>query len=169
MPSFPVHHQLRELAQTHVHWVSDAYTESTGNIKIIRFYYLPFASNHVKLHLHKRRKNISCCFIVKSCLTLCDLMDCSMPGFPVLHYLPEFAQIHMHWVGDAIWPSLLLPSSSPFAFNLSQHQCLLQWVSSSHQVAKVLKLQHQSANEYSELISFRIDWFDLLAVWSWYF
>ena len=73
-------------------------------------------------------------------------MDCSMPGFPVLHHLPEFAQTRVHWVGDAIQPSHPLLSSYPPALNLSQHQGLFQWVSSSHQVAKVLELQlqHQS-------------------------
>ena len=77
---------------------------------------------------------------------LCNLMDCSMPGFPVHHQLPELAQAHVHWVGDAIQPSHPLLSPSPLAFNLSQHQGLFQWVSSSHQVAKVLELQlqHQS-------------------------
>ena len=81
----------------------------------------------------------------QSCLTLCDPMDCSTPGFLVLHYHPEFTQTHVHWVYDAIQPShLLLPPS--FVFNLSQHQGLFQWVGSSHQVAKVLELQlqHQS-------------------------
>ena len=76
---------------------------------------------------------------------LCDPIDCSMPGFPVLHHLPEFAQVHVHWVGDAIQPSHpLLPSSSS-AFNHFQHQGLFQWVGSSHQVDKVLglQLQHQ--------------------------
>ena len=53
---------------------------------------------------------------------LCDLVDCSRPGFPVFHYLLEFAQIHVHWVGDAIWPSYPLPPSSPFAFNLYKQQ-----------------------------------------------
>ena len=104
-----------------------------------------------------------CCYLVtKSCSTLWDSMDCSMPGFPVLHCLPEFAQIHVHWVGDAIQPSHL-SSPSPPALNLSQHQDLFLWVSSSLQVAKVLelKLQHQSFQWYSALISFRIDWFDL--------
>ena len=69
-------------------------------------------------------KHICCCSVAQSCPTLCDPMDCSTPGFPVLHHLLEFAQTHVHWVGDAIWPShpLLLPS--PFAFNLSQHQHL---------------------------------------------
>ena len=67
---------------------------------------------------------------------LCDPMDCSMPGSSVLHYLPEFAQIHVNWVGDAIQPSHPLSSSSP-ALSLSQHQGLFQRVSSSHQVDKV--------------------------------
>ena len=73
-------------------------------------------------------------------------MDCSMPGLPVHHQLPEFTQTHVHWVGDAIQPSHPLSSPSPPAFNLSQHQGLFQWVSSSHQVVKVLEfqLQHQS-------------------------
>ena len=71
-------------------------------------------------------------------------MDRSMPGLPVLHHLPEFAQTHVHWVSDAIQPSHPLSSPSPPAFNLSQHQGLFQWVSSSHHVAKVLEFQHQS-------------------------
>ena len=80
----------------------------------------------------------------QSCPTLWDPMDCSMPGFPVHHKLPELAQTHVHWVSDAIQPS---PLSSPSpAFNLSQHQDHFQWVNSSHQVAKVLEfqVQHQS-------------------------
>ena len=77
---------------------------------------------------------------------LCDPMGCSMPGLPVHNQLLELTQIHVHWVGDAIQPSHPLLSSSPPAFNLSQHQGLFKWVSSSHQVAKVLEsqLQHQS-------------------------
>ena len=71
-------------------------------------------------------------------------MDCSTPGFPILHYPSEFAQTHVHWVGDALQPSHPLLPYSPFAFNLSQHQGLSQWVSSLHQVAKVLELQYQS-------------------------
>ena len=84
--------------------------------------------------------------VTQSCLTLEDPMDCSMPGFPAHHQLPELVQTHVHWAGDAIQPSHPLSSSSPPAFNLSQHQGLFQWVSSSHQAAKVLKfqLQHQS-------------------------
>ena len=79
--------------------------------------------------------------LAQSCPTLCNLMDCSMPDFSVLHCLLEFAQIHVHRVGDAIQPSHPLSPLSPPAFNLSQHQGLFQWVGSSHQVAKVLELQ----------------------------
>ena len=75
-----------------------------------------------------------CCSVTKSCSTLFTLMDCSIPGFPVLHYLPEFAQTHVHWVGDAIQPSHSLSSPSSLALNLCQHRGLFQWVSSSHQV-----------------------------------
>ena len=71
-------------------------------------------------------------------------MNCSTPGSCVLHYLPEFTQIHVHWVPDAIQPSLPLSSLSPPAFKLSQHHGLFQWPSFSHQVTKVLELQHQS-------------------------
>jgi len=101
--------------------------------------------------------------VVQSCLTLCDPMDCSTPGFPVHHQLSELAQTHVHWVGDVIQPSHPLSFPSPPVFNISQHQDLFRWVSSSHQVAKVLEfqLQHQSFHAYSGLISFRIDWFDL--------
>ena len=65
-----------------------------------------------------------CCSVAKLCPTLCDPMDCSTPGSSVLHYLPEFAQIHAHWVGDAIQSSHPLPPPSPFAFSLSQLQGL---------------------------------------------
>ena len=81
-----------------------------------------------------------------SCPTHCNPRDCSSPGSPVLHYLLKFAQIHVHWVSDAISPSCPLLPPSPFAFNLFQHQDLFQWVGSWHQVVKVLELQlqHQS-------------------------
>ena len=110
---------------------------------------------------------LTCCFsVTQSCLTLCDPMDCSMPGFPVLHYLPKFAQTHVHWVGDAIQPChpLMLPSSS-----LSQSFP----VSGSFPVSLLFASGCQSwsfsfiisySDEYSELISLRIDWFDLLSV-----
>ena len=84
--------------------------------------------------------------VTQLCPTLCDPMNRSMPGFPVHHQLPESTQTHVHWVSDAIQPSHPLLSPSPPAFNLSQHQGLLKWISSPHQVAKVLEfqLQHQS-------------------------
>ena len=77
--------------------------------------------------------------VAQSCPTLCDPMDCSTPGLPVHHQLLEFTQTHLHWVGDAIQPSLPLSSPSPPAFNLSQHRGLFKWVSSPHQVARVLE------------------------------
>ena len=84
--------------------------------------------------------------VTRSCLTLRDSMDCSMPGFPVHHQFSELAQSHIHWVSDAIQPSHSLLSPSPPALNLSQHQGFFQWVSCLHQAAKVLELplQHQS-------------------------
>ena len=91
-------------------------------------------------------------------------MNCSTPGLPVHHQLLEFTQIHAHQVGDAIQPSHPLLSTS-LAFSLFQHQGLFQKVSSSHYVAKILELQLISpSNEFSRLISFRIEWLDLLAV-----
>ena len=97
----------------------------------------------------------------QSCLTLCDPMDFSMPVFCAHHKLPELAQTH-----DAIQPPHPLLSPSPPTFNLTQYQGLFQWIISLHQVAKILELQFQisPSNEYSRLISFRMDWLDLLAV-----
>ena len=93
-------------------------------------------------------------------------LDCSTPGLPVHHQLPEFTQTHVHWVSDDIQPSHPLLSPSSPAFNLSPHQGLFQWVSSSHQVAKYWSFSFSISpyNEYSGLISFRMDWLDLLAV-----
>ena len=84
--------------------------------------------------------------VAQSCPTLCDPMDCSTPGLPVHHQLPQPTQTHVHRVSDAIQPSHPLSSPSPPAFNLAQHQGLFQWAGSSHQVAKILecRLQHQS-------------------------
>ena len=76
-----------------------------------------------------------CSSVAQLCPILCDPTDCSTPGFPVLHYLPEFAQTHVHWVDDAIQPAHPLPPSSPPALSLSQHQSLFQWVGSLCQVA----------------------------------
>ena len=93
-------------------------------------------------------------------------MNYSTPGLPVHQQLLEFTQTHVHWVGDGIKPSHPLLSPSPPALNPSQHQGLFQWVNYSHEVPKVLEfqLQHQSFNEHPGLISFRMDWLNLLAV-----
>ena len=84
--------------------------------------------------------------VTQSCPSLCDPMNHSIPGLPVHHQLPESTQTNVHWVGDAIQPSHSLSSPSPPAPNPSQYQGPFQWVSSLHQVARVLKfqLQHQS-------------------------
>ena len=92
--------------------------------------------------------------------------DSRIPDFPILHYLLEFAQNHDHWIRDAIQPSHPQWPPTPPALNLSQHQGLFQWIGTSHQVVKILELQlqHQSFQWIFGLISFRIDWFDLLEV-----
>ena len=86
------------------------------------------------------------CSVTQPCPTLCNPMHCSMPGFPILHYLLEFAQTHVLRVGNPIQPSCPLSPPSPSTHNLSQHQSLSQWTGSLHKVAKVLELQlqHQS-------------------------
>ena len=100
---------------------------------------------------------------LKSCLTLCDHVDYSIPGFSAFQYVPGFAQTHVHWVSSGIQSSHPLSSPSPPAFNLSQHQGLFQWVSSLHQVVKILELQlqHQSFQWI-----FRIDFLEDWLVWS---
>ena len=89
--------------------------------------------------------------VTQLCLTLCDPMDCSTPGFPVHHQLLEIAQIHVYQVSDAIRSSHPLSSTSPPAFSLSQYQGLFQWLNSSHHVAKVLELQRH----------YQFNWFPL--------
>ena len=104
--------------------------------------------------------------VTQSCQTLCNPMNRSTPGLPVHHQLPEFTQTHVHRVGDAIQSSHPLSSPSSPAPKPSQHQGLFQWVSSLHQVAKVLEFQlhHQSFQRTPRTISFRMDWLDFLAV-----
>ena len=107
-----------------------------------------------------------CCSVAKSCLTLCDPTDCSTPGSPVLHYLLKFAQTHAHWVCDAIQPSHPLSSPSPLAsifpnVRVVSYESVLcirwpKYYSFSFSISP--------SSEYSGLISFRIDWFDLLSV-----
>ena len=104
--------------------------------------------------------------VAQLCLTPCDPMDCSTPGLPVHHQLPEFTQTHVHWVGEAIQPSHPLLSPSPPTFNLSSIR-----VFSNESVLRIRWPKYWSfsfnispSNEYSGLIFFRMDWLDLLAV-----
>ena len=104
--------------------------------------------------------------VTQSCPSLCDPMDCSMPGFPIHHQLPEFAQTHVRWVSDAIQPSRPLSSPSPLTFNLSQLQGLFQWVNFHIRWPKYwsFRFSIHPPNEYSGLISFGMDWFNLFLV-----
>ena len=104
--------------------------------------------------------------VAQSCLTLCNPMNCSMPGFPVHHLLPEFTQTHVHPVGDVIQPSHPLSSPSPPAPNSSQHQGLFQWVNSSMRWPRYWSFSFSiiPSKEHPGPISFRMDWLDLLAV-----
>ena len=111
----------------------------------------------LELYSHLHRENLTgvlnirfqmltnCGSVSQSCPTLWDPMDCGIPGFPILHHLPELAQTHVHWISDGIQPPCPLLSPSPLAFNVSQHQGLF-WVGSLHQLTKELELQlhHQS-------------------------
>ena len=120
-------------------------------------------SSNYRSHWHQCQilKLFFCCYsVIKSCPTLCDLMDCSTPGF-CPSSSPRVTQSHVYWVSDAIQPfhPVLFPSP---AFNLSYHQGLFQWVKSSHQGPKYWSFNYSinPSNEYSGLISFRIAWFD---------
>jgi len=106
-----------------------------------------------------------CCSVTQSCLTLCDPLDCNIPGFPVLYHLPELAGTHVHWVSDAIQPSILchplLPASifpSIRVFSNESALCI-RWPKYWS-----FSISFSPSNEYLELISFRMDWLDLLAV-----
>ena len=101
--------------------------------------------------------------VTQLCPTLWHPTDCSTPGLPVHHQLPEFTQTHVHRVADAIQPSDPLSSTSPPAFNLSQHQSLLNESVLHIRWPKYWSFSITPSNEYSGLISFRIGWFDLLA------
>ena len=104
--------------------------------------------------------------VTQLCPTLCNPMDCSVPGLPVHHQLLEFTQTHVHWVGSAIQPSHPLSSPSPPAFSLSQHQSLFLMSVLCIRWPKYWSFSFSisPSNEYSGLISFRMDWLDLLAV-----
>ena len=105
--------------------------------------------------------------VTQSCLTLCNLMACSMPGLPVHHQLQVYSS-HVNWVGNAIQPSHPLSSPSPPAFNLSQHQGLFKWVSYLHQVPKVLEF-HTNYNCHKvvrSLLAYKKKLFGWWDIWA---
>ena len=137
-----------------VFWLSQGWFFSSFSMEHLTWLEAPSSPFHLELTFsseEQRNYNESCdpvqiSSVAQSCPTLCDPMNRSMLGLPVHHQLPEFTQTHVHSDSDAIQPSHPLLSSSPPALNLSQHQGLFQWVSSLHQVVKVLEfqIQHQS-------------------------
>ena len=109
--------------------------------------------------------SFSCCSVAQLRLTLCDPMDCSTPGLPVPRHLPEFAQVRIHCISDAIQPSHPLMPSSPSALSFSQHRELFQWaVYITWPKSWSFSFSISPSNQCSGLISLKIDWFDLLAV-----
>ena len=104
--------------------------------------------------------------VAQSCQALCDPMNHTMPGLPVHHQLPEFIQTHVHRVGDAIQPSHPLLFPSPLAFNLSKHQGLSNELALCIRWPKYWSFNFKisTSNEHPGLVSFRMDWLDLLAV-----
>ena len=121
----------------------------------------------ITIKCHYTFTSVQSISVAQSCPTLRPRgLQHTRPPCPSL--TPRVYSNSVHWVGDAIQPSHPLSSPSPAAFNLSQNQGVFRWVSSSHQVAKVLEFQLQhwkdSSNEHPGLISFRMDWLDLLAV-----
>ena len=124
-----------------------------------------------RFYLATERKRILCCCCCsgpKSCPALRDHMDCSMPGLPVSHHLLEFAQVPVHWISDAIQPSHPLLLSSPFAFNISQHQCLFQRVSSSDKVVKVLEEENLKKEKKGNLKTKKTAWGHRKNCMSWF-
>ena len=106
-----------------------------------------------------------CCSVTQSCPALCNPMDCSTPGFPVLYHLQDLAQTHVHWVSDAIQPSGPLSSPSPPSYTIFPSIRIFSNESTLHiGWPKYWSFSISPSNEYSGLISFRIDWFGLLAV-----
>ena len=138
-PDLPVHHQLPEFTQTHVHRVGDAIQPSHPVIPFCSWLQ-SFLTSFIRIHNCISYTSDQFSSVAQLCPTLCDPMNYSMLGLPVHHQLLEFTQTHVHQVGDVIQPShpLLSPSH---AFNLAQHQGLFQWVNSLHEVAKVLEFQ----------------------------
>ena len=121
-------------------WLFQSKNMAYVSICLCHLWFLSYVS-YSFLHTGLLSLSLQFASVTQSCLPLCNPMDSSMPGLLIHHQLPEFTQIHVHWVSDAIQPSLPLSSPSPSAFNLSQHQGLCKWVSFSYQVSKVLEFQ----------------------------
>jgi len=118
------------------------------------------------LSVHAKKCSVQFISVAQSCPTLFDPMNCSTPGLPVHHQLPEFTQTHVHRVSDAIQPSHPLLSPSPPAFNISQHQVFSNESTLPMRWPKYWSFSFSiiSSKEIPGLISFRVDWLDLLAV-----
>ena len=128
------------------------------------YYYLTVTLNHSNLEIICGTE-VQFSSVAQSCLTLWDPMNCSTPGLPVHHQLPEFTQTHVHWVSDAIQPSHPLSSPSPPAPSPFQHQGLFQWVNSIRRPKYwSFSFSISPSNEHSGLISLRMYWLDLPAV-----
>ena len=129
------------------------YKASSWSVFMIR---LPMVLIPFGIHTKRCNIYICCCLVIQSCVTLCNPMDCPTPGFSVLNHLPKFSQTHVHWVDDAIQPFHPLSPPSPSALNIPQHQCLFQWVSSSH------RLQCTGASSSALVLPMNIQgWFPL--------
>jgi len=143
-PGLPVHNQLPEFTQIHVHWVSDAIQPShplSSPFSSCPQSFLASGSFPMSQLFAQIISSVQFSLVAQSSPTLCHPMNRSTPGLPVHHQLPEFTQTHVHRVSDAIQPSHPLSSPFPPAPNPSQHMSLFQWVNSSHEVAKVLEFQ----------------------------
>ena len=145
-------------------WEEENYCRKPERNMIYSFYSTWLSTNHGACTVPDNSGYCFCCLVAKSCLTLWDPMDCSTPGFPILHYLLEFAQTHVHWVDNVIQPTHPLLSVSPPAFifpsiNIFSKESILHisW-------PKYWSFSISPSNEYFELICFSIDWLDLLAV-----
>ena len=110
-------------------------------------------------------QDLCCCSVTQSSPTLCDPMDCSTPGFSVLHYFLEFAETHVRWISDDIQPSHPLSPASP-ALNRPQNRGLFQWIGCCIRWQRYCRFSFNisPSDEYSGLLSFRVDWLNLLAV-----
>ena len=142
----------------------DAHREMSPDTGKNNYYIGDYFTHIIKQETVKM--NIFCCSVTQLCLTIWDPTECSTPGFPVPQYLSELSRTHVHWVSDAIQSShsllllLLLPSISPSIRIFSNELALCnRW-------SKYWSFSISPSNEYSGLVSFTVDWFDLLAVWG---